>query len=84
MTSAQLVARIDRLQCELDRMKVFQRSYLNKRKDNGIHTSTDREMERHQHTIAETLDLLETIKADVTSEHRSVVVGDKWVNSQQE
>jgi len=81
MTSGQIVARISRLQCELDEMKAFQRSYLERRKNNGIRTGTDTEMERHQTTIEETLDLLETIKADMTSEHKSVVVGEQWMNS---
>lgn len=63
MTSAQLVAHIARLQRELAAMRDFQARYLDRRRAQGTRTATDTIMLRHQETIAQTLDLLESIKA---------------------
>ena len=63
MTSAQLVAHIARLQRELAAMRDFQARYLNRRRAQGTRTGIDSIMEGHQETIAQTLDLLEAMKA---------------------
>lgn len=61
--SEDIIAWIERLQREQAAMKAYHRRYLDRRRVRGIQTGTDAVMEDHQQTIAETLDLLETIKA---------------------
>jgi len=61
--SESLIQRIERLQQEQAAMKQYHRRYLDGRAMRNISTGTDATMEQHQQTIAETLDLLEAIKA---------------------
>ena len=63
MNNTELITLIERLQHEQAAMKAYHRRYLDGRARRGISTGTDTAMEAHQQTIAETLDLLEAIKA---------------------
>ncbi len=68
MNNAELIAHIQRLQSELAAMRDYQQGYLDRRARGGITTATDTIMGRHQQTLAETLNLLEAIKAEKESE----------------
>jgi hypothetical protein len=59
-----MIEQIERLQRELAAMWDYQQGYLDRRARTGITTATDTVMARHQHTLTETLDLLEAIKAE--------------------
>lgn len=59
-----MIERIERLQRELAAMKTYHQGYLDRRARAGITTRTDTIMADHQRTLAETLDLLEAIKAE--------------------
>ena len=63
-----MIERIERLQYELAAMRDYHQGYLDRRARSGITTATDTIMSRHQETLAETLDLLETIKAEKSGE----------------
>lgn len=63
-----MIERIERLQRELAEMKAYHQGYLDRRARTGITTSTDTTMVQHQKTLAETLDLLEAIKAEKRNE----------------
>lgn len=63
-----MIERIERLQHELAAMRDYHQGYLNRRARSGITTTTDTVMARHQETLAETLDLLEALKAEKRSE----------------
>ncbi|HEU5377553.1 MAG TPA: hypothetical protein VFV38_19190, partial [Ktedonobacteraceae bacterium] len=59
-----MIERIERLQRELAAMHDYHQGYLDRRSRHGITTATDTIMADHQRTLAETLDLLEAIKAE--------------------
>lgn len=59
-----MIERIERLQRELAAMRDYHQGYLDRRASRGITTATDSIMASHQRTLAETLDLLEAIKAE--------------------
>ena len=63
-----MIERIERLQRELAAMRAYHQGYLDRRSGHGITTATDTVMSQHQKTLAETLDLLEAIKAEKRSE----------------
>lgn len=65
-----MIERIERLQRELAAMKAYHQGYLDRRARAGITTDTDTTMARHQQTLAETLDLLEAIKAEKRREEQ--------------
>lgn len=58
-----MVEQIERLQHELAAMKAYHQGYLDRRARTGVTTTTDTVMTQHQKTLAETLDLLEAMKA---------------------
>ncbi len=49
-------------------MRDYHQGYLDRRARTGITTATDTVMAQHQETLAETLDLLEAIKAEKCNE----------------
>jgi len=59
-----MIERIERLQRELAAMQAYHQGYLDRRARTGITTRTDTIMAEHQRTLAETLDLLEALKAE--------------------
>jgi len=59
-----MIERIERLQRELLAMRDYHQGYLDRRGRTGITTRTDTIMADHQRTLAETLDLLEALKAE--------------------
>lgn len=59
-----MIERIERLQRELAAMRDYNQGYLDRRARTGITTATDTIMTQHQKTLAETLDLLEVIRAE--------------------
>ncbi len=63
-----MIKRIERLQRELAAMRAYHQGYLDRRARTGITTATDTVMVQHQETLAETLDLLEAIKAEKRGE----------------
>lgn len=63
-----MIEQIERLQHELAAMRAYHQGYLDRRSRTGITTRTDTVMADHQRTLAETLDLLEAIKAEKRSE----------------
>lgn len=65
-----MIERIQRLQRELAGIRNYHQGYLDRRSRSGIATTTDTIMARHQQTLAETLDLLEAVKAEKISEAR--------------
>jgi hypothetical protein len=60
-----MIEQIERLQHELAAMRTYHQGYLDRRTRTGITTRTDTIMTDHQRTLTETLDLLETIKAEM-------------------
>jgi hypothetical protein len=62
-----MIEQIERLQRELVAMRDYNQGYLDRRASRGITTDTDTTKARHQETLAETLDLLEAIKAEKRS-----------------
>ncbi len=60
-----MIERIERLQHELAAMREYHQGYLDRRTRTGITTRTDTIMADHQRTLAETLDLLEALKAEM-------------------
>lgn len=58
-----MVEQIERLQRELAAMKAYHQGYLDRRARTGVTTTTYTVMAQHQKTLAETLDLLEAMKA---------------------
>ncbi len=63
-----MMERIERLQRELAAIRDYTQGYLDRRARSGITTATDTVMAHQQQTLAETLDLLEAIKAEKISE----------------
>lgn len=63
-----MIELIERLQRELAEMRDYHQLYLDRRARTRITTGTDSIMAGHQRTLAETLDLLEAVKAEKRSE----------------
>ncbi len=57
-----MIEQIERLQRELEAILEYHQNYLDRRAKRGTSTATDIVMAHHQEILAETLDLLETIR----------------------